>query len=116
MTDITYVYNHRQRLLTDPRTIITSGDTISISASSDTITTDGLVLSPASITFTAVTTGIFTNLPASNIVWKNGATTLGTGNSIIINRDNYGFNALASSGSYTITATATVNPTASAPI
>jgi hypothetical protein len=81
MSDYTNIFSHRQLLLTDPRTEVSSGDTISITASSDTITTNGLVLSPANIVFTATTTGIFANIPPANIVWKKNDTgdPLGTG-------------------------------------
>ena len=105
-------YGYRYKQLTGDRTIVSSGDTITISQSQDTITTNGLVLAPTSITFTAVTTGIFSNIPATNIEWKNGSTVLGTGTTYTLNSINYGFNALANSGSYTITATATLNPAA----
>lgn len=111
-------YGYRQHILetASSRTVISTGDTISISQQQDTITTNGLVLQPTSITFTATTTGIFSNIPAANITWKNGSTVLGTGAQYLLNNDNYGFNALASSGSYTITAIAVINPSALTPV
>ena len=118
MTTYTNVFSHRQLMLTDPRTEIGSGDTISVAASSDTITTNGLVLAPASITFTATTTGIFANIPPANIVWKKNddGDPLGTGTQIQILNSQYGIDALANAGSYSITATATLNPAADQPI
>lgn len=101
-------YNYRQTLLTAPRIISTAADTISITASADNFVTNGMVITPGTIYFTAVLQGVLANAPASQIVWKKDGVVFSptrTGTSMSFTVADQGYTGLSLATTISITAT-----------